>query len=540
MMIWAASMGREICMRKFLDHKVDLGFNDVSHIQRGRQGDDYNGGYSMLDVGNSDELEDQDTSRLTPLECAVQRGHVGVTKLLIDAGANVNAHGAGGTLPVIWAVGQAQAEILAVLLVAGAETNIEIDVWGTLLAYAAAHGHAEIVRLLLPKGTVTSDCNPNPYTRNELKESLSLAVPRNHKDVVRVFVETGTNINDPVCANETPLDIAGCHDLEDMVDLLFELGANVQALDHNGEPPLHTAIQKGHLATVIALLDRGASIEARDKFGSTPLGAAVLRDYTEIAKVLLEWNADIKALEYDGDTPLLLAARYGSTRSVKLLLGRGADPNATDDIGYTPLCLAVLGRHVEIVLELLGDDEKPSPTSNYRNERSWQAKPCSGSHFIDAPDSMGRTPLFFATLFGYTEIVRLLLCRGSNAIRTPTSAGRTPLSFADANKDKRPHSSREHDNLRSIFDLLQNPSQATVDTLAPQIASMREQIESDDETHTVECNNCLAPISDYDDPFVCEICKCVHEHASKLCYECCAKQICHESQVARKQVSEHS
>lgn len=55
-----------------------------------------------------------------------------------------------------------------------------------------------------------------------------------------------------------------------------------------------------------------------------------------------------------------------------------------------------------------------------------------------------------------------------------------------------------------------------------------EEIESDG-TYSVDCNNCCAPISDYDEPFVREICEYAHEYVLKLCYECCAtKQICHE------------
>lgn len=525
-MLWAAWNGRETTMQKFLDHKANPGINESSDIQR----DDYEDGYSMLTLDSNDELEDQVMSCLTPLACAAQRGHVSVAKLLIDAGANVNAHGGDGGLPVIWAVGQAQAEVLAVLLVAGADTNIEVGGLGTLLTCAAAYGHAEIVRVLLAKGIMDSHCAQTSYTQSELEEPLYFAVCRNHKDVVRVFIEAGADINKPVFGGQTPLGVAALDGLDEMVDLLLEAGANVNAPDRIGDPPLYRAIRKGHLVSAITLLDGGASIGSFE----TPLAAAVSYDQPEIVRVLLERSGDTEAREDNGDTPLLVAARYNSRKSARFLLKRGADPNVTDKNGYTPLCLAVLGRCVEVVLTLLDDDDNPPETWNYHNGRQWELVSPPRSRFIDTPDSLNRTPLFLATMYGYSEIARLLLSRGSNAIQTQTVLGRTPLSFADVNKDKRLSQKSFHGKLRSIFDLLQTPSQATVDALLVQNASKFGQDEdeengSEGEAYIVECNACFSPISDYDEPSVCGMCKYLHGYSVGLCPECrAAGRICHD------------
>ncbi|KAL2824880.1 hypothetical protein BDW59DRAFT_146835 [Aspergillus cavernicola] len=83
-LLWAAFNGRDACMRSLLSHGADL--------------------KPDLD-GNNMPVDS--------LTCAVQCGHIGVVKLLIDAGASVNSHGGLGDLPIIWAVSQGHAEVLS-------------------------------------------------------------------------------------------------------------------------------------------------------------------------------------------------------------------------------------------------------------------------------------------------------------------------------------------------------------------------------------------------------------------------------------------
>jgi ankyrin repeat protein len=53
---------------------------------------------------------------------------------------------------------------------------------------------------------------------------------------------------------------------------------------------------------------------------------------------------------------------------------------------------------------------------------------------IDTPDPYLRAPLFIATMYGFLDIVNLLLSHGSRAMDIQTRAGRTPLSFPEDTK----------------------------------------------------------------------------------------------------------
>ena len=134
-------------MRKLLAKGADPGLNDVSDVKTDQYEDGYYMGLlqSQEDVGVSYKA----MSRMSPLTCAARRGHAGVVKLLFEAGANSNAHGGVGDLPVMWAVHRAHVEALTALLAAGVDTHIKICGFEILLVYAATNGRAEIVRLLL-------------------------------------------------------------------------------------------------------------------------------------------------------------------------------------------------------------------------------------------------------------------------------------------------------------------------------------------------------------------------------------------------------
>lgn len=499
-------------MQKLLDNGADARANDVADIT-----DHPEDGYFIIDLETQadDVNSNNPVPSSTPLACAARRGHSGVAQLLVDAGADPNAHGGAGDLPVMWAVCCANVEVLAVLLAAGADAHIDICGWETLLAYAATRGHAEIARLLLAQTA--------PYTTRQREDALVDAIRHGHEDVIRVFIDAGIDINSFIYAKQCLLDVAIGRGSDRIVNFLLDLGAYIELPGDHGDTPLHKAITTGHPISVMTLLDRGAIIETRDNVGFTPLTSAVIFDRSEMVEVLLERNANTEARTEDGDTSLLLAAQCGLIKPLRLLLSRKADPNALDRMGYTSLCLAVISGHEGVVQALLSEDD------------SGVACPSRGS-LIDTPDPLNRTPLFLGTMYGHTKIVRMLLDYGSQAIETRTYAGRSPLSFAQANKDKTLPRKDLQENIQSISDLLQDQSLNTVATPRLRDLSAPEQNGDEDgkrheEADHVECNACLAPISDYDEPSVCATCTDVYASALRLCLECRAVgRACHDGE----------
>jgi ankyrin repeat protein len=77
----------------------------------------------LIVLGANLEWEDEDNEGFAPLHLAVKLGGVETVRMLIGAGANVNAHKWGWT-PLHWAAGRGKVEIVRMLIDAGARKDI--------------------------------------------------------------------------------------------------------------------------------------------------------------------------------------------------------------------------------------------------------------------------------------------------------------------------------------------------------------------------------------------------------------------------------
>ena len=88
----------------------------------------------------------------TPLHDAAYRGYADVVKLLLAAGADVNAKDSFGDTPLHAAAINGQADVVKLLLAAGADVNAKGWIGYTPLHHAAYDGHADVAKLLLAAG----------------------------------------------------------------------------------------------------------------------------------------------------------------------------------------------------------------------------------------------------------------------------------------------------------------------------------------------------------------------------------------------------
>lgn len=119
---------------------------------------------------------------------AVERGYAGVAKVLIEAGANVNASDEYKQSLIMNAASAGRVEIVTLLIAAGADVNLANTYKITPLAAAAEQGQLEIVRLLLAAKAKVNSRNPYGGT------ALSVAVLRGYKDVVRALLDAGADV----------------------------------------------------------------------------------------------------------------------------------------------------------------------------------------------------------------------------------------------------------------------------------------------------------------------------------------------------------
>lgn len=265
----------------------------------------------------------------TYLHLAARQGPVETIKLLVQAGAPVDAENDTGQTPLAEAAANGRLDVVRALLALGARVDGGSG-GATALGHAARNGYTEIVRELITAGA-------NLNAGGEWPPLMGTLAP----EVVRVLIEAGANVNSRQRGGATPLLLAlspvggrvysaGEHpegapiDRTETVRLLIRAGASVNVADGDGRTPLMWATSNsGAPAFLRMLLDAGADVSARDKEGRTALFYA--------AAPFAAWQQPVGPWDEE---------------SVRLLLAAGGDPGATDRSGHT-------------ILELLGAEQSP-------------------------------------------------------------------------------------------------------------------------------------------------------------------------------------
>lgn len=225
--------------------------------------------------------------------------------------------------------------------------------------------------------------------------------------------------------------VGGCKDSQDSVK----------------DSPIHTAAIFGNLDEIESILgEKPEMVNAKDDDGYTPLHLAVtIFGKQEAVKLLIAKGADVNAKDNMGATPLhLTLTRLGDKEMVELLVANGADLNAKDDnTGITPLHLAADEGYKDIIEFLIskGADingrDKIGGTALHHLAQEGQKDDTDMIEFliakganINAKDHMtGGTPLHYASMNGYKNIVKFLIANGAD-IYCKAHGEATPLMLA--------------------------------------------------------------------------------------------------------------
>ncbi|KAI9788732.1 MAG: hypothetical protein M1816_006589 [Peltula sp. TS41687] len=224
----------------------------------------------------------------TPLYVAVVWGDEHTARWLLEQGADVNAQGENelnGT-PLLEAAASGAKHIVRLLLEHGADVNALAGKHGTVLQAVSEEGHLEIVQLLLEHG---ADVNAQGDVYGT---ALKAAAYGNHEEVVRLLLEHGADVNAQGDGYPgTALMLAAYENHEEVVRLLLEHGADVDAQAGVHGTALHAASSPGHLEIVQLLLEHGADVNAQTRYCGTALCAASDQKHEKIVRLLLQWGA---------------------------------------------------------------------------------------------------------------------------------------------------------------------------------------------------------------------------------------------------------
>lgn len=194
----------------------------------------------------------------TALISAVAKGHMDIVRLLVEAGANVNAETTWGESPLYEATRREDVEMVKYLLAHGAKPT-----WVPTFT-AIRTRRADILVALLDAGA-----DPN-WKSPKTEETLLGEAVRFTKDpkLVLPLLKSGARPND-ITGRRCPLNYAAWDDNVEICDLLLRHGADVNKQDRFGRTALMDASFKGRTETVELLLAKGAKVEFKDEDGKT-------------------------------------------------------------------------------------------------------------------------------------------------------------------------------------------------------------------------------------------------------------------------------
>jgi len=274
-----------------------------------------------LASGGSDDVEDANPNRATPLMLAGQEGDMPqVTSMLAGSGVRVDEGDAFDRTALMYAASTGQAEVVETLLRAKASIDLR-DSEGMTPFLFAAGGRKRILEL-------------SPGTMKSL----------------RVLLEAGSDVNTSSIRGLTALSLACKAGSPTVTSFLLSRNANPdQDVSGNSLSPLCSAAHRGHVKIMELLLAGRADPNKADGDGETALMTASGAGHDAAVSLLISFGADARAFMHDGVSALLCVVeefadgrveRGPTEKIVKLLLSKHAEPIASSIDGRTPLKLA--------------------------------------------------------------------------------------------------------------------------------------------------------------------------------------------------------
>src|SRR5262245_5883198 len=391
---------------------------------------------------------------VSPFAIAAREGNANILGQLMKAGADpndkLNEVNAGET-PLMHAARGGGVDAVRLLLLAGARVNAR-ESWNgqTALHWAAAEGRGAVVETLIELGAdihQQSNAGSTPFM---------FAVRKGDVRSVKAFLAAGADVNEKRPDLATPLLVAIVNGHADLVDLLLESGADPNAeggttgttlMGVRARPTritLKTPSYREQLRDVGTEGGNGANnswgrpLQAAVYLGNWTLSddrLTVIFDRMRVIRSLIKHGADVNGRNTDmeprvsgnryrrrlvGLTPFLSAAKSADVEVMRLLVENGADPKMNTLLNITPLMLTA--GIAWAAYQDTASEEQVLEAVKYLVEEL-------GADVNFVADT-GETAMHAAAYRGANNVVQYLFDKGAK-LDVIDKIGRTPLKVAE-------------------------------------------------------------------------------------------------------------
>lgn len=283
-------------------------------------------------------------SGISPLMYALKNRNFAVIKMLLDNGADVNAHDSSGNTVLMYACRfNADKDIVKMLIRYGANVNARDNNWKSVLMYASQNDNIEILKILIQSGA-----NVNAKMEDGTTALIIAAQNNPNVEITKFLLDSGADIDARVM-------LKAVHNINSTTKNIrkkqkaIKATTNIDMKDVTKKAVSWYAMTKGFFMDEDEIKEKTDSVA--DKFdgveqiynnalGKTVLMVACENINPEIIAFLLSRKIDINAKGPFGMTALMYACDSKTSSDVtgiKTLLEHGADTKAVNEYGETAL-----------------------------------------------------------------------------------------------------------------------------------------------------------------------------------------------------------
>ncbi|XP_048488040.1 E3 ubiquitin-protein ligase mib1 isoform X4 [Plutella xylostella] len=280
------------------------------------------------------DLNARNRRRQTPLHMAVNKGHLGVVRTLLQLGVHPSLQDSEGDTPLHDAISKKRDDMVALLLEHGGDVTLTNSDGFNALHQAALRGNASAMKIILgklPRPWIVDDAKDDGYT------ALHLAALNNHVEVAELLLRGGARPDLQNASQQTSLHLAVERQHTQIVRLLVAHGASLNICDKDGDTPLHEALRHHTLQQLRRLQDPPdapllPSLHHHDKKSSA-----------SIACFLAAHGSDLTLKNKKGQTPLDLCPDSNLYKTITTCRKEGAtglptEASVEESLASVPSC----------------------------------------------------------------------------------------------------------------------------------------------------------------------------------------------------------